>query len=335
MKAPKTCIVKCEDCGKEYSIGYKSFKKNRPHVCKKCAGKRNVWKLREGHKKYFSDPANIQKHSEICQDVWNNRPEEFKNKRLTDLKRIGDEFRSNPENIKSAAEKIREYYSHPENREAQSRKKKAYWDRQSPEEREILMMHLVDYWDNISEDQLDDWYKNILDGMIASGVIKEGPTESIFINDLHRISLGEKKVNYQRQYRSQTKAPDFEIMFPNNPITGGKHVNPYHIWDFIIFSDGGNILVDVDGKIHDIKPGKAMYGDTEVDLSELVKFNDSKRIYQTDSIDAYIVRAYDNTLNDNTDVLSLKTNTIIKYKDLLNIIYVSQLNKSEWKSLKE
>lgn len=328
--------VKCEDCGIEYLVGYKTFKKSSSHLCKKCNGMRRVEDLKKGNIKYFSNPDNVKNHSTICKKIWEDRPEEFKKDRINNLKIIGEKYRDSVDFSSIISTRAKEYYKNPENRKNLSEKQKAHWNKLSKDERKIAMLHLIKYWDNINDEELDKWYKSHLDGMIESDALLKGPTENIFCNDLDNIPLLTKKVKYKWQYRSQIKHPDFDKLFPFNKVTGGKFVNPYHIWDFIIYSESGNILIDIDGSIHNTGPGIVKYSNEEnIEFSDLIKFNDSQRPYQTDGLEAYIIRSYNNKLEDNTEVLVLKDNSIISYKTLLSIIMISQISKSEIKELKK
>jgi len=327
--------VTCEDCGKVYEITFKSYRQSRSHICKSCSGKRNTEALREGNKKYFDDPKNVESHSKLCKQIWDDRPEEFKSKRKKDLKVVGDAYRASVDFPSIISNRTKEYFKNPKNRQHLSEIQLVHWASLTLEERELKMLHLVEYWDNISDENLDNSYKNRLDSIIESDKIIKGPTEIIFCEDLDKIPLLTKKVNYKWQYRNQIKHPDFNKMFPINPVTNSKRISPYHIWDFIIYSEDGNILVDIDGKIHNIEHGKVNYCGKNIDLLDLIKFNDSQRPYQTDDFDAYIVKAYNNKLEDNTEVLVLKDNSIITYKKLLSIIMTSQISKSEFKELRK
>lgn len=130
-------------------------------------------------------------------------------------------------------------------------------------------------------------------------------------------SLNSYHIQYESQYVNQSIDEKF---FDNS-----KHdKRTYHIWDFIIYTKERNILIDIDGSIHKLEYGKRVVAD--IDVAEYINFNDSKRIYQTDGLDAYIILVYDDEINRNTPVLKLKTGETIEYHQFLNIIQIMDMD---------
>jgi len=126
-------------------------------------------------------------------------------------------------------------------------------------------------------------------------------------------------IDHRHQYYSTMLHPEFNNIFKVNPVSGNRLLNPYHLWDFLIYRTSGNILIDVDGGAHD--PTKtSTYNGRKLDNNEYVIFNDSQRPYQTDGLDAYIVICYKGKLKDTTTVVSLPTNSVITVKQLIAIL---------------
>ena len=50
------------------------------------------------------------------------------------------------------------------------------------------------------------------------------------------------------------------------------------------------------------------------------KFRDSQRPYQTDGLDAYIIKCYDDNLTDNTPVINIETKESMTFQTFIYII---------------
>lgn len=193
---------------------------------------------------------------------------------------------------------------------------KKRWNDYSPEEKErrinILREAFTNYWNNLTPEEFSKWN---LKRSINQGIVSTKPrdTEIEFMNLLKIFDI-----KYQFQYYNKIEHPDFKTIFPYNPITGSDKINPFHRWDFIVFNDLGNVLIDIDGSIHTIKPGKTIING--LDIGAYNQFKDIQRLYQTDNLRAYIVLAYDDTLNMDTPVYSIQSQEIILVKDLILII---------------
>ena len=282
-----------------------------------------ITKLRKANAEYFNNPNNRLRHSQQAKEIWNNRSDEFKENRRKFLMTIGEKFRSDPKNIERLSKLIKSYYKDPLNRELQSISQSKSWDRLSDEERSKRMSHLINYWETITPKKLDDYFKARALGILENASYKIGCTEYQFSKYLQNIDMSEY-TDYRFGYVNENKHADFDKLFPKNPITGGN-LSPYHIWDFLIYTKIGNIIVDIDGKIHGGKSTQYdvtyNYGNrVTVKLSEITSLYDSLRLYQTDGYLAYLVKAYDNNISDITLVQNLKTNNIISLKEFVSYL---------------
>ena len=168
----------------------------------------------------------------------------------------------------------------------------------------------------------DRWkyYRNQLELMKHS--VPPTSTELFLINEL-RINGFEYKFNFQ--YVNRIVTNEFIDKYPDVN-------NPYHIWDFMISTRRENILIDIDGRIHTVLPGKLFSKDGK-DIGKEIQFKDSQRPYQTDGLEAYIILAYDDKIEKDTPVLSIKTGEIINYTQLMGILQVLNMSKKELRKL--
>ena len=88
----------------------------------------------------------------------------------------------------------------------------------------------------------------------------------------------------------------------------------------------------IDGSIHD--PNKISHDVTyfdgrKISLSDLIAFNDSQRVYQTDNLNAYVIQCYDDKLTDNTPVVKINTGEIINFKSLIGILTFESMTERE------
>ena len=208
-----------------------------------------------------------------------------------------------------------------------SKRKKDWWDNLSKEEYIKLCNNIqkgtLKNLNNMSNKEIYEWINK------KSSSEKYTSTEKEFINILNL-----NNIEFIPQYTNETIYPDFHKLFPNNPVTESDYTSPYHAWDFKISTLQKDILVDIDGSIHDeskfnnINPK----GNQVFDHNKGILFNDSQRPYQTDNLDAYIIKAYNDIINDNTIVYSIKDNKDILFKDF--ILYLNGLNMND-KEIKE
>ena len=204
-----------------------------------------------------------------------------------------------------------------------SEKHKNCWANRSDEERvrlfELLKSNSISYWRNISSERFNDWDLKSAIGR-ASANTKPTITETEFMNRLAIDCNMKPNKDYKFQYTSKLIHPEFSKLFPINPISDNNRVSPYHVWDIIIYKESGNILVDIDGSHHSIPPGIWIDSKTGIDVGLYHQFKDGQRFYQTDGLDAYVVKCYDDNLNNDTEVISLHSGETLLLVDLLELL---------------
>jgi hypothetical protein len=174
------------------------------------------------------------------------------------------------------------------------------------------------WWDSLSvEEYIDvlqkqaEGYQRYLESVPKANQPNEN--ELVFQDHLNRFGF-----EYQFQSSNEKIHPDFNKLFPLNPITG-KHVSPYHRWDYRVITLESDVLVDIDGSVHD--PKNKTTGITE--------FNDSKRPYQTDGLPAYAVLCYDNDIKESTPVKNITTGEIMPFKAFITLLRMMNMTKKE------
>ena len=135
--------------------------------------------------------------------------------------------------------------------------------------------------------------------------------------------FNEYGIKFEYQFPSTEVHPDFYTTFPENPITHSKFVNPFHFWDFLVQLNDHYIFVDIDGSVHDSKNK----------TTGITEFNDSKRPYQTDGLDAYAILCYNDHLTFDTEVININTNSKMSFKDFLTMLCRINLTTGEQKSI--
>lgn len=253
-----------------------------------------------------------------------------------------------PEKMKEHVAKLNQgkfnYWNNPANREYHSQRAREKWYKQSKEEQERILKALNDgriefyenltlaqreemlrkqsismkkYWDNLSEEEKQIWNNNYRIGMEAYRK-KLSENNSMNNNELEFADILDiNKISYEVHYYNKTEHPDFKKLFPVNTATGSKIISPFHEWDFMIHTKDEDILVDIDGSVHN--PKNKTTGVTE--------FNDSKRPYQTDGLTAYAVLCYDDKITMDSLVINIKTEDIMTLRSLIFII--SWMNLSD------
>lgn len=335
--------VKCIKCGNDFEIHRATYNrklkenKDTPQfICKNCY---SIIKSEES-KKY-----------------WDNLPEDERYRRVTKLVSERNKFFNNmPSDIRieinnKISKKRKAYWDNMdiEDRIQFGLNHKKWWDNLTSEEREIQFAPMregywlwynsltdeekkeisrmkskysSDYWNNMTVEEKTRWIKKRRDGFnkyFNSLNSSPNKNESDFINYLNLNNL-----DYKFQWYNEIDHPSFYQLFPSNPVTGASIVLPFHAWDFIIYLRDKIVIVDIDGSIHnpyhqDFKvvanTGKV------VNINDIMKFNDSQRLYQTDGYDAYIVQCYDDKLTDDTPVIKLQTGEKMTVKQLMDLLY--------------
>ena len=287
--------------------------------------------LQKHNKEWFSKLSEEEKH-EIYKSRSVKRKEYIKNLSRDEFNVMMDNIRRGQKewwnNLSEEEQVSKLSLLHDGNRE--------YWDKMDESERKEKIDKLVasaKEWQNkLSDDEFEKLMLNIALNRNKSNNVPTSitKTESSFSNIL---SLN--NINFKFQYYNTEKHPDFHIMFPRNPITGGR-VSPYHCWDFIIHLIDKEVLVDIDGSIHDPENNNfnviSNHG-LEFNLYEYTLFRDSQRPYQTDGLDAYIIKAYNDKIEDDTIVQNVKINEEIKFKCFMNILYFDNLYEKDKKEI--
>ena len=294
-----------------------------------------------------------QLYIDYCKELWRNRSEEYKIKFISNLRDNLNNWRKNIDIVsknqiyQKISDKNKQYWSNLSEEERNKRidllqyerdkwwstaskdqlidhkiKSIKYWESLSQEEREEYRQTKIDEWKNRFNNEYIKIYFNTSLGKVNSETIKnnKSPSELDFINYLNINDL-----MYNFQYMNYTYPDYFYEIFD-------KSKNPYHVWDFIIHTINGDVLIDIDGSEHFIPEGEFITKDG-IDVGKRIKENDTKRPYQTDGLDAYIILAYDDTINMNTLVYIIKDNKFIIVKDLLNYLNIMNLSNTEFKKL--
>ena len=144
------------------------------------------------------------------------------------------------------------------------------------------------------------------------------PTERTFMDDMrHHL------IPYQYEFYNLTIHPDFFTLFPGNPVTGARYTNPYHRWDFKLELLGHPMFVDIDGSMHAPKNmSTAVHNPTGTRYKRIddVRFSESKRPYQRDGLDAYVIQAYDDVLDGTNLVTNIVTGETMNYQEFLRML---------------
>lgn len=235
-------------------------------------------KLARGSKEWWADKENKEWFADKARDRWNNQSEEQKERILSALHQGSDEF------IKNITPEEKERIKN-----IKSEKMKQWWDNMTPEEKEIQC-------------------KKMLEGLLSSVSLynkEPNKNESKFIE-----YMDSNFIKFEFLYTNKTWPDNFSELFPKNTATGSTLVRHHHIWDFILYLNDENILVDIDGSVHDSKQ----------ETTGVTKFNDSKRPYLTDSMNAYIVQCYDNNITDETPVISVDGKKKMSFKEFIVLL---------------
>ena len=191
------------------------------------------------------------------------------------------------------------------------------------------------YWENISKEEKYKWIIKQTNGLqryFNENHFDGNKTEIEFKNIMHI-----NNIKYDFQYFNKLKDPLFDQLFPKNNIIDSSIIKPFHAWDFILYLRNKSILVDIDGSIHDphqVKNYIIKYHNGKIfNLFDYTLFLDSQRPYQTDGLDAYIIKAYNDKIEDDTIVQNVKTNEEIKFKNFINILSFDNLYEKDKKEI--
>nr|DAR89240.1 MAG TPA: zinc-ribbon domain protein [Caudoviricetes sp.] len=236
-----------------------------------------VARLQEGREEYWKDEENKNFHSKRARKKWFNQTKEEQERILGALTKGRLDYYKNdtPERKRQRIQKSSESL-------------KRFWKNLSKDEKDLRVKEMLNY--------LKPHFDSLSAGIMNANESKL----SEFLN-LYQLK-------YTYNWYNEEKHPDFDKLFPINPIRKGVYVSPYHAWDFKIEGIDSATLVDIDGSIHDPKSSSNTVHDThgnEFILYDYIAFKDSQRIYQTDGLDAYVIKCYDDQLSYNTPAVHL------------------------------
>ena len=349
----------CEWCNNEYEITHHNHlwrkRNNVPNVCNDCMKKHRSQKASENSFKYWNNMS-AEEYERICQeksDRYASLSQEEKDKQK---KQLHESYMNWYENIcdkeewrKMCSEHSRMFWDNitDEERIEKVQKHSDWYKSLTPEERAELIYKQTRWMKELSEEEkkkmfenrsiyyqnlsLDDKNRIYLNQALSKEKLESMTTAELEFSNI----LNRNNINYKFQFSNKIIHEDFNKIFNTNPETSGG-VSPYHVWDFILYLNNKEILIDVDGSIHDsTKTNTEVKHKTGImmNLSNFIKFYDSKRPYQTDGLDAYIIKTYNDKIEDDTIVQNVKTNEEIKFKDFLNILLFDNLSNNEKKEL--
>ena len=293
-------------------------------------------KLSDADKKYWSNitPDDYKIRCEINQKIQDNLSNDKKKQRSEKVSKSKKEWWANLTDEKyikmclsnkSAADLL--WLNRSENEKDHYIKLlhdgyKKWYNDMSLDEKDQWMYNISRGYGNMSLDEKDQWMYNRSQNVSC----KETSTELEFINILNL-----NKIDYNYQYANNYREPNFHDLFPENNIIKNNYVSPYHTWDFKLNLRDKSILVDIDGSIHD--PSKTDYcrkfKNININIKDFIQFNDSQRPYQTDGLDAYVIKCYDDKLRMNSEVTNIKTGENEKLEKFIKTLNSFNLSESE------
>lgn len=301
-------------------------------------------KISKANKEYFNNLSEEEriKRNEKFKLAQNNVSDEEKERRVLRGKEFYKRYYGNisDEEYQAIQNKKRETWANKSEENMQEYRNKISeisknsWANQTEERKQEIgekrSIGVKRSWDQRTIEEFEEWAKNVSNGILKGN---GRPVQEIE-NDFMGL-LNSNNIKYEFQYMSKIKYDKFDKIFPSNPVTGGKFVSPYHVWDFIIHLRDKSILVDIDGSIHDPRQTdyEVSWNGATFKLSDYIAFNDSQRILQNDGLDVYIIRCFDDKITDESLVINLKTNTGIKFKDFLNTLILDSLPENDVKDL--
>lgn len=276
---------------------------------------KRVTLLNEGFRRYWDSlsPGEIEDYRIRCRSRFQNMtPDEMK--KLSSVHRQWWEA-MDEESQRAFSESRKKYYMDLSDEEKLQWKMRAKdsWDNLHETEKirinKARALGVQSFWKNITPEQWESWL------LAHSGCNRYGPkdTEIEFESKLRCMNK-----SYEYQYMSQIRHPNFDKCFPSNPYNHDNKSSPYHRWDFIIHSTDKSIVIDIDGSIHRCPVGKWVVDG--FDVGGYIQFKDSQRPYQTDGLDAYVILSYNDKLEKSTPVLSINSEQVMIYAQLLSII---------------
>ena len=187
---------------------------------------------------------------------------------------------------------------------------KEYWKNLSSEERNNLISYrtekIREYWNTLPDEDFQKWMEKRANGYnryMNNLDHSENQCEQVFAN-----ILKSNNIEFVTHHYNEYVPSEFFSNYFYNPFSVHHTTSPYHAWDFMIkLNDDKFIYVDIDGSIHDREQANFFVRRNNMNfcIADYIEYNDSKRFYQTDGLDAYIIRAYYNHLHDDVEVVLL------------------------------
>ena len=346
---PKFIKMICEnpDCKKEFEINIKTYKwrceHNIPYICPNCMKIYKSESHSKGNIKRFSKPEERKKQSRSITKYWNNLSPEGHKERGNDVKR----GQSNMTQEAKEKQRLGNSRSHKEsfiNKSLEDKQKQV--DTLQNGNKNWLNNLTNDGWNNYKRNLsngVKKYYKNLSldDRILRDFKIRLNFNKDNIMIDKYFIDNGidmitnnpEKQfieillnnnIRFIYQWNSLQIHPLFNEMIQKSPNKLYNYASPYHRWDFLIHHKLGNIFVDIDGSIHNIKQ--------EYGTKTAVTFNDSKRIYQTDGYPAVIIECHNDNLILDSKIIYLKNGNVGRLESFINTLNVinRSIKKDSW-----
>ena len=316
----------CDDC-----LRKENAERGKAQYAKMSPEERNIWSQRTKDQLAKRSPeewANVKAKTKATrekqsaeekasyrvrfQEKWNSLTPEEQAKRLAPMQKGAKEYRESMTDDEKTIQMERlfagraNYYANLSKEEYDARC-------------ERLQESAHNYWKNITAEQYERYQTNRREGILryqeSLGDAAFSSTEITFMQYLVKYGI-----TYLPRWVNQYKHPDFDKLFPYNPVTGSKYVDFHHIWDIAVITKNRDILVDVDGSCHKDSEMNYCLPGRNFTEHDHIQFNDSKRPYQTDGFDAYAILAYDDKIDDDTGVKNLISGNIISFSMFLQIL---------------
>lgn len=132
-------------------------------------------------------------------------------------------------------------------------------------------------------------------------------------------------IKYEYIYHNNRNDDKFKTLFPNNPYKDCT-ITDKHVWSFKIFLKDREILLDIDGPIHEKLPNEIIIDG--FDKSGCIQFIDNRRLYQTDGLDAYVLKSDNlNIYDKNVKIHKLNSNNILTFSDFMEVLNIKDFYK--------
>ena len=355
-----------EQRGKQQGINWKKNWNNKSEE----EQKELLQTLNEGRENYVANMTDEERVrvSEIrrinTQNRWDNMSDEEREKQVAMLQEARNNYYESlsDEEKEARLNKLNEGFRNwrenmtDEDRARESAERKARWNKMTDAEKQksLEVLHqewtrwynnMTDeekkeyrksvnkHWEEMTEEEFIEWTNKREEGITKMYEEMDKPQNVVeleFAADLDRYGI-----NYEWQYLSKVIHPEFNKLFPHNPVLD-RRVSPFHRWDFIVITKHGDFLVDVDGSFHDI--GNRYITKFGSKIRSLIRFNDSKRFYQTDGKNAYIIQAFNDQIGPETPVFVVdgRTNAIrskMTYSQFITSIRFMNFSDEEIKEI--